>query len=50
MVKGLSEIKVDKIVEAALKIEMCNSFITGIQLQQRRTKVLKLTTGNTIVT
>ncbi|VWU48591.1 meiotic recombination protein DMC1, putative, partial [Hepatocystis sp. ex Piliocolobus tephrosceles] len=47
-VKGLSEAKVDKILEVASKIENCSSFITANQLIQKRSKILKLTTGSTI--
>lgn len=43
--KGLSEAKVEKIVEAAMKLELCNSFISGGELITRRAKVVKITTG-----
>ncbi|KAI4840091.1 meiotic recombination protein DMC1 [Plasmodium brasilianum] len=46
-VKGISEAKVDKILEVASKIENCSSFITANQLVQKRSKVLKITTGST---
>ncbi|CDJ42993.1 meiotic recombination protein DMC1-like protein, putative [Eimeria tenella] len=45
LVKGLSEAKVEKIVEAAMKLELCNSFISGGELIARRAKVLKITTA-----
>ena len=45
LVKGLSEAKVEKIVEAAMKLELCNSFISGGELINRRAKVVKITTG-----
>ncbi|CDI76698.1 Protein CASC5, related [Eimeria acervulina] len=40
LVKGLSEAKVEKIVEAAMKLELCNSFISGGELITRRAKVV----------
>ncbi|OXB71594.1 UNVERIFIED_CONTAM: hypothetical protein H355_001563 [Colinus virginianus] len=45
LVKGLSEAKVEKIVEAATKLEMCNTFITGAELVQKRARVVKLSSG-----
>ncbi|ETW49762.1 hypothetical protein PFMALIP_02121 [Plasmodium falciparum MaliPS096_E11] len=47
-VKGISEAKVDKILEVASKIENCSSFITANELVQKRSKVLKITTGSTV--
>ncbi|XP_026191140.1 meiotic recombination protein DMC1 homolog [Cyclospora cayetanensis] len=46
LVKGLSEAKVEKIIEAATKLELCNSFISGGELVIRRAKVVKITTGS----
>ncbi|EAA17631.1 DNA repair protein rhp51 [Plasmodium yoelii yoelii] len=48
-VKGISEVKVDKILEVASKIENCSAFITGNQLVQKRSKVLKITTGSSVL-
>ncbi|SCA48644.1 meiotic recombination protein DMC1, putative [Plasmodium ovale] len=45
-VKGISEAKVEKILEVASKIENCSSFITANELVQKRLKVLKMTTGS----
>ncbi|CAA9986923.1 meiotic recombination protein DMC1, putative [Plasmodium knowlesi strain H] len=45
-VKGISEAKVEKILEVASKIENCSSFITANQLAHKRSKVLKITTGS----
>ncbi|KAL8271335.1 hypothetical protein Esti_004774 [Eimeria stiedai] len=45
LVKGLSEAKVEKLVEAAMKLELCNSFISGGELVTRRAKVVKITTA-----
>jgi len=44
-IKGISEAKVEKIVEAAAKIHSC-SFITGGAYLQKRKEVIKLTTGS----
>lgn len=45
-IKGLSEAKVDKIVEAARK--MCDSgFVNGVACMQQRKRVVKITTGST---
>ncbi|KEP62990.1 UNVERIFIED_CONTAM: meiotic recombination protein DMC1 family protein [Hammondia hammondi] len=46
LVKGISEAKVEKIVEAAAKLGMCNTFITGVELVQKRGRVIKITTGS----
>jgi meiotic recombination protein DMC1 len=44
-IKGLSEAKVDKIVEAAYKICNCG-FITGSESLIKRNEIIKLTTGS----
>ncbi|OMJ81979.1 hypothetical protein SteCoe_17466 [Stentor coeruleus] len=44
-IKGLSEAKVEKILEAAQKHESA-SFMTGIELQGKRQQVFRLTTGS----
>eukprot|EP00923_Selenidium_pygospionis_P010821 GHVN01018977.1.p3 GENE.GHVN01018977.1~~GHVN01018977.1.p3 ORF type:complete len:151 (+),score=36.40 GHVN01018977.1:762-1214(+) len=46
-VKGLSEAKVEKLLEAAAKIELVNKFVSGNELLKKRANVLKLTTGST---
>ena len=44
-IKGLSEAKVDKIIEAARKV--CDAgFISGVSCLQQRSRVTKLTTGS----
>eukprot|EP00388_Colpodella_angusta_P022891 GDKJ01058513.1.p1 GENE.GDKJ01058513.1~~GDKJ01058513.1.p1 ORF type:complete len:364 (+),score=73.53 GDKJ01058513.1:55-1146(+) len=43
--KGLSEAKVEKIVEAARSIESATSFITGNEFLLKRANVLKVSTG-----
>mmetsp|Transcript_32798 Transcript_32798/g.57104 ORF Transcript_32798/g.57104 Transcript_32798/m.57104 type:complete len:329 (-) Transcript_32798:925-1911(-) len=44
-IKGLSDGKVDKILEACAKVESA-AFITGMELQQKRTQVYRLSTGS----
>ncbi|KAG2062330.1 hypothetical protein BDR06DRAFT_40287 [Suillus hirtellus] len=44
-IKGMSEAKVEKIKEAAQKI-MGSSFATGIEVQDRRKRVLVISTGS----
>mmetsp|Transcript_7935 Transcript_7935/g.11693 ORF Transcript_7935/g.11693 Transcript_7935/m.11693 type:complete len:332 (-) Transcript_7935:40-1035(-) len=44
-IKGLSEGKVDKILEAAAKIESAN-FISGVELRFKREMIFKLSTGS----
>jgi meiotic recombination protein DMC1 len=44
-IKGLSEAKVDKILEAASKISF-SGFITGVESLQRRNEVIKISTGS----
>ena len=44
-IKGLSEPKVDKIIEAALKVGEIG-FTNGLELLQKREKLLKITTGS----
>ena len=43
-IKGLSDAKVDKIIEAARKLSACG-FVNGVVFQQRRGSVMRLTTG-----
>ncbi|GAB65232.1 meiotic recombination protein DMC1-like protein [Plasmodium cynomolgi strain B] len=45
-VKGISEAKVEKILEVASKIENCSGFITAHQLVHKRSKILRITTGS----
>jgi len=47
-IKGMSEAKVEKIKEAAHKI-MGSSFATGLELQERRKRVLTISTGSKVV-
>ncbi|KAL0489361.1 meiotic recombination protein DMC1 [Acrasis kona] len=44
-IKGLSEGKVDKILEATSKITSAG-FITGVQMLEKRKEVIKITTGS----
>lgn len=45
--KGFSDAKVEKVLEAAAKLESDNyQFVSGAQLLQKRATVLKLTTGS----
>lgn len=46
LIKGLSEAKVDRIVEAARKLSECG-FITGNAYLQKRSTVIHITTGST---
>lgn len=43
--KGLSEAKVEKIVEAAQKIESATTFVTGNEFMLKRANILRVTTG-----
>ena len=45
LIKGISEAKADKIREAAGKLKF-NSFITGNACLQKRSQILKITTGS----
>ncbi|KZV74888.1 hypothetical protein PENSPDRAFT_154551 [Peniophora sp. CONT] len=47
-IKGLSEAKVEKIKEAALKIQG-SSFATGLEMQDKRKRVLCISTGSKAV-
>ncbi|CAO3576872.1 unnamed protein product [Absidia cylindrospora] len=44
-VKGLSEAKVDKVKDAAAKLQVCG-FLTGIEVSQKREHVMKISTGS----
>jgi meiotic recombination protein DMC1 len=44
-IKGISEAKLDKIIESAMKIENAG-FMTGNELRERRKQILKITTGS----
>ena len=44
-IKGLSEPKVDKIIEAAMKVGDVG-FTNGLSLLEKRKKVLKISTGS----
>lgn len=46
-VKGLSEPKIEKIRDAALKLAGGTGFVTGTEVRQRRQAVLHITTGST---
>lgn len=47
-IKGLSEAKIDKIKEAARKLDCRGSaFKTGLEVKERRKQVIHLTTGST---
>mmetsp|Transcript_51763 Transcript_51763/g.129969 ORF Transcript_51763/g.129969 Transcript_51763/m.129969 type:complete len:167 (-) Transcript_51763:241-741(-) len=45
-IKGLSDAKVDKILEAARKLEACNAFMSGSVLMTKRNRILEMTTGS----
>ncbi|PRD21872.1 UNVERIFIED_CONTAM: Meiotic recombination DMC1/LIM15-like protein [Trichonephila clavipes] len=45
VIKGLSEAKVDKIKEAASKIN-CNIFVTALEASQKRKLVFRISTGS----
>lgn len=45
-IKGISEAKVEKVLEAASKIEIATNFMTGCQLLQKRSSVLHISTGS----
>ncbi|ORZ11878.1 hypothetical protein BCR42DRAFT_97415 [Absidia repens] len=44
-VKGLSEAKVDKVKDAAAKLQVCG-FLTGVEVSQKREHVMKISTGS----
>ncbi|KAI8335330.1 meiotic recombinase Dmc1 [Chlamydoabsidia padenii] len=44
-VKGLSDVKVDKIKDAAAKLQVCG-FLTGVEVAQKRENVMKISTGS----
>jgi len=46
-IKGINEGKIDKILEAAKKIEN-HGFISGNELAQKRKNVVRITTGSAI--
>lgn len=49
-IKGLSEAKVEKIREAAKKVEgRTGSFKTGLEMREKRTQIIRITTGSTAV-
>lgn len=48
-VKGLSEAKVEKILEASAKIESSSVFITANELVIKRSKILRITTGSKVL-
>ena len=45
-IKGLSEAKLDKIIECAMKLENMG-FINGLDLLEKRKEILQITTGST---
>ena len=45
-VKGITEIKLDKIIESAMKVEEFG-FWSGLQCLEERKKILQITTGST---
>jgi meiotic recombination protein DMC1 len=47
-IKGINEAKVDKIVEAARKIEK-SVFITGNEVVEKRKNIVKITTGSPLL-
>lgn len=46
MIKGISEMKLEKMIEAAQKLENLE-FISANQVMKKRTKIRKITTGST---
>lgn len=49
-IKGLSEAKIEKIREAALKVDgRTGPFKTGLQMREKRSQIIKITTGATAV-
>ena len=47
-IKGINEGKIDKILEAAKKLEN-HGFMTGNQIAQKRKNVVRITTGSTVL-
>ena len=45
-VKGLSEAKIEKILEIAKKLSPRGQFQTGVQMKERRQEVIRITTGS----
>ncbi|RWS04065.1 meiotic recombination protein Dmc1-like protein [Dinothrombium tinctorium] len=45
-IKGLSEVKVEKIIEAAVKLSPNLEFKTGLQVVEKRKSVFKISTGS----
>lgn len=45
-IKGLSEAKLDKIIECAMKLENMG-FTNGLDLLEKRKEILQITTGST---
>lgn len=48
-IKGVSEAKVEKVLEAASKVEVANSFMTGNQLMLRRAQASDAENNTTTV-
>ena len=47
-IKGINEAKIDKILEAAKKIEN-HGFITGSELAEKRKNIIRITTGSAVL-
>ncbi len=47
-IKGINEAKIEKILEAAKKLEN-HGFMTGNQLAQKRKNVIRITTGSPVL-
>lgn len=47
-IKGINEAKIDKMIEAAKKLED-HGFISGNELAQKRKNVIKITTGSSVL-
>lgn len=47
-IKGINEAKIDKILEAAKKLEN-HGFMTGNQIAEKRKNVVRITTGSPIL-
>lgn len=47
-IKGISEAKVDKLLEAAVKLKPC-SFITGTEFLHKRSEIIKISTGSKVL-
>ena len=46
-IKGITDVKADRINEAAQKIE-AGGFVSGLQIMEKRKKVKKLSTGSQV--